>query len=71
MDFPSECISLCRAGYEGDAAAQMQKVASNAGVSGFCKTQAFRGYLRVIAYDPQVLDSWFKQLSLHELIFVR
>lgn len=71
MDSSSECILLCRAGYEGDAAAQIQKVAANAGVYGFCKTQADSGYLRFITHNPQALAAWFAHLSLNELIFAR
>lgn len=64
-------LLLTRAGYEGDCAAQVQAVAAEAGVHGFCKAKADTGYLTFIAHDAHALAAWFETLSLDDLIFAR
>lgn len=67
----NQLLFLTRAGYEGDCAAQVQAVAAEAGVHGFCKAKVDTGYLTFIAHDPDALAAWFEALSLDELIFAR
>ncbi len=66
-----QLLFLTRAGYEGDCAAQVQAVAAEAGVHGFCKAKPDTGYLTFIAHDPDLLADWFQTLSLDDLIFAR
>lgn len=66
-----QILLLTRAGYEGDCAAQVQAVAAEAGVHGFCKARPDSGYLTFIAHDPNALAEWFAMLSLDDLIFAR
>ncbi len=66
-----QLLFLTRAGYEGDCAAQVQAVAAEAGVHGFCKAKPDTGYLTFIAHAPDALADWFQTLSLDELIFAR
>ncbi|WP_410474673.1 23S rRNA (cytidine(2498)-2'-O)-methyltransferase RlmM [Guyparkeria sp. TX1] len=67
----NQVLFLTRAGYEGDCAAQVQAVAAEAGVHGYCKAKADTGYLTFIAHDAQALTEWFETLALDELIFAR
>lgn len=71
MSTETQLLLLTRAGYEGDCAAQVQAVAAEAGVHGFCKAKPDTGYLAFIAHDPHALAAWFETLSLDELIFAR
>lgn len=71
MDTNRQLLLLCRAGYEGDCASQVQTVAAEAGVHGFCKAKPDSGYLTFIAHDPDALAEWFATLSLDDLIFAR
>jgi 23S rRNA (cytidine2498-2'-O)-methyltransferase len=71
MSDATQLLLLTRAGYEGDCAAQVQAVAAEAGVHGFCKAKADTGYLSFIAHDAQALAEWFETLDLDELIFAR
>lgn len=71
MDTNRQLLLLTRAGYEGDCAAQVQAVAAEAGVHGFCKAKADTGYLTFIAHDAQALAEWFETLDLDDLIFAR
>lgn len=67
----TQLLLLTRAGYEGDAAAQVQAVAAEAGVYGYCKTQTDSGLVLFIAPDTEALTAWFRHATLDELIFVR
>ncbi len=67
----TQLLILTRAGYEGDAAAQVQAIAAQAGVYGYCKTEANSGLLRFIAADAEALAAWFRHARLDELIFAR
>jgi 23S rRNA (cytidine2498-2'-O)-methyltransferase len=71
MSDESQLLLLTRAGYEGDCAAQVQTLAAEAGVHGFCKARADTGYLTFIAHDAHALAEWFETLSLDDLIFAR
>jgi len=66
-----QLLFLTRAGFEGDCAAQVQAVAAEAGVHGFCKARADTGYLTFIAHDADALAEWFETLALDDLIFAR
>ena len=66
-----QLLFLTRAGFEGDCAAQVQAVAAEAGVHGFCKARADTGYVTFIAHDADALAEWFETLALDDLIFAR
>lgn len=67
----TQLLLLTRAGYEGDAAAQVQAVAAEAGVYGYCKAHTQSGFVCFIAPDTEALTAWFRHATLDELIFAR
>ncbi len=71
MEFDRQLILYCRAGYEGECAAQVQAVAAEAGVHGFCRAVPDTGYLGFNAPDAAALAGWFEHLELDELVFAR
>ncbi|WP_407275765.1 23S rRNA (cytidine(2498)-2'-O)-methyltransferase RlmM [Halothiobacillus sp. DCM-1] len=64
-------LLLTRAGYEGDAAAQVQAITARAGVYGYCQTESGSGLVRFITPDTDALTAWFRHASLDDLIFAR
>jgi len=63
-------VLLCRAGFEGDCAAEIQEKAAALGVYGYCQTQADQAYV-VYHCQAEEADHLAKKLPLKELIFTR
>ncbi len=69
----------CRAGFEGECAAEIQDRAQALGVSGYCRARTGDGYVLFHAYPAPATDetrggsaAWlYRQLSFTELIFAR
>ncbi|MGM0524813.1 MAG: 23S rRNA (cytidine(2498)-2'-O)-methyltransferase RlmM [Pseudomonadota bacterium] len=63
-------ILLCRAGFEGDCAAEIQDKTAQLGVFGYCQTQPDQAY---VTYHCQLeeADHIARKLELKELVFAR
>lgn len=68
----------CRAGFEGECAAEIQDHAQTLGVSGYCRAKAGDGYVLFHPYPAQGADTaadtarWlYRQLPFARLIFAR
>jgi 23S rRNA (cytidine2498-2'-O)-methyltransferase len=66
----SGIILLCRAGFEGDCAAEIQDKATELGIYGYCQTQPDQAY---VTYHCQAeeADHIARKLALKELVFAR
>ncbi|MCC5856265.1 MAG: 23S rRNA (cytidine(2498)-2'-O)-methyltransferase RlmM [Idiomarina sp.] len=66
----SSVLLYCRAGFEGECAAEIQERASALGIYGYCKTQADSGLVS-FQCKPEEADHIARKLSIHQLIFPR
>ena len=66
----SGIILLCRAGFEGDCAAEIQDKATELGIYGYCQTQPNQGY---VTYNCQAEEAEHiaRKLPLKDLVFAR
>jgi 23S rRNA (cytidine2498-2'-O)-methyltransferase len=64
-------ILYCRAGFEGECAAEIQERAAEQGVAGYCRAQAGTAFVEFVAPEPG--DAWrlAQGLPLAELVFAR
>ncbi len=67
--FPS-LILYCRAGFEGECAAEIQERAAQLGVAGFCRARAESGFVEFNTYEGDV-DTLLRRLPFASLIFAR
>lgn len=63
-------LLYCRAGFEGECAAEIQERAASLGVYGYCKTQPDSA-LVIFECKPEEGDHLARKISVHSLIFSR
>lgn len=63
-------LLYCRAGFEGECAAEIQERAAALGVFGYCKTQP-NSALVTFECKPEEADHLARKLAVHSLIFSR
>jgi len=61
----------CRAGFEGECAAEIQERAGTLGIYGYSKAKPASGYMVFTPSDPDDADRLHRELPFDELIFVR
>lgn len=66
-----QLLLYCRAGFEKDAAAEIQDKAALHNVFGYTKLQNDSGFVIFEAYDSALLAEFFKRQAFDELIFIR
>lgn len=66
----SSLILYCRAGFEGECAAEVQERAAALGVAGYCRATAGSAYVEFNPYENAALDL-LRRLPFGELIFAR
>ncbi|QSA96059.1 23S rRNA (cytidine(2498)-2'-O)-methyltransferase RlmM [Methylococcus sp. EFPC2] len=64
-------VLYCRAGFEKEAAAEIQQHALDLGVQGYVKAQPASAYLLFTPYDPATLDLLRAKLRFADLCFAR
>ncbi|EKE84871.1 23S rRNA (cytidine(2498)-2'-O)-methyltransferase RlmM [Idiomarina xiamenensis] len=63
-------VAYCRAGFEGDCAAELQAKTAAMGVYGYCQTQPDSGYVMYRCASEEA-DHLGRKLALNSLIFTR
>ncbi|WP_396586865.1 23S rRNA (cytidine(2498)-2'-O)-methyltransferase RlmM [Bermanella sp. R86510] len=63
-----QLVLLCREGFEGEAAAEIQTLAGEAGCYGYCKTH--QGWVSFVA-DDSMLKQVIENIPFEQLIFTR
>lgn len=66
-----QLLLYCRAGFEKEAAAEIQDVAAAAGVFGYCKLQHNTAFVVFEAYDAETLAVFWRDFSFERFIFIR
>lgn len=66
----SGIVLLCRAGFEGDCAAEIQDKTAGLGVFGYCQTQTDQAYV-VYHCQAEEADHIARKLALSDLVFTR
>ena len=64
-------ILYCRAGYEGECAAEIQAVAAEHGVFGYCRAKPGTAYVDFVAQDDEALARFHARLGPLDLVFDR
>lgn len=67
-----EClIAYCRAGFEGECAAELQRHATDQALAGYTRTKPNSGYVVFTLYEPHTAPLSTDQIRFHDLIFAR
>lgn len=66
-----QLLLYCRAGFEKEAAAEIQDKAGQYGVFGYCKLQNDSAHLVFEAYDSAALANFFRDYPFEQFIFIR
>ncbi len=66
-----QLLLYCRAGFEKDAAAEIQDKAAQHNVFGYTKLTNDSGFVVFESYDAEALHKFFKKQPFHELVFIR
>ncbi|WCN09050.1 23S rRNA (cytidine(2498)-2'-O)-methyltransferase RlmM [Marinomonas mediterranea] len=64
-------LAYCRIGFEKDCAAELQEVAANAGVYGYCQARESDGYVVFNGANQGDAEKVIKSLSFNEVVFAR
>lgn len=71
MTQPTMLLLYCRAGFEGEAAAEIQERTTAIGVFGYCKAKPDTGYVLFVPHEPSTAPWLTRELPFDELIFPR
>lgn len=64
-------VLYCRAGFEGECAAEIQQWAADRGVHGYCRARPGQAFVVFFPHQPASLAHLAPQLQLQELVFAR
>lgn len=67
-----EClVAYCRAGFEGECAAELQAHATEQGLAGYARAKPDSGYVTFMGFEPGAADSFTQRIGSRDLIFAR
>lgn len=66
-----QLLVYCRAGFEKEAAAELQEQAAAFEVFGFCKLKANSAFVIFEAYDSEALQRFYRDFDFQHFIFIR
>jgi 23S rRNA (cytidine2498-2'-O)-methyltransferase len=67
-----EClIAYCRAGFEGECAAELQKHATEQGLVGYARAKPSTGYVVFVLYEPHTARLFTERVEFRSLTFAR
>jgi 23S rRNA (cytidine2498-2'-O)-methyltransferase len=69
--FASGVVVYCRAGFEGEAAQELDATAAHAGVAGFARTERNAGFAEFVLTQQGAPDALLRLLGWSRLIFAR
>ncbi len=71
IDTLTSLLLYCRAGFEGECAAEIQAVAGALGVSGYCRTRPGSAFVEFVVPEPGAAWRLAQELPWNSLVFAR
>lgn len=64
-------VAYCRAGFEGECAAELQAHATTQGLVGYARAKPGSGYVIFTCYEPGAAQSFTQRIGSRDLVFAR